>query len=249
MQKLLSLTLYLMLICHCPFIRSEDLSSNITGVTGPTGAKGSTGGTGATGLRGNTGAKGPTGGGTIGTTGPTGATGSTGATGAIGPSILAGTTGGIGSFYSSTTQTMAPNEAVFFENTNAGPTGTAFTFIPGTGVTGTLFIIEQTGYYDISYGVYSAEQFSFSQPPLSGIGLILNGGSLTGSICSILDKFSDAEMSQYTGIFHLDATGTLQLINIGPTALNLFPPSASFDPTFSNVNTSAYINIQFLMSD
>jgi hypothetical protein len=208
----------------------------------PPGAMGDPGATGPTGPTGPTGATGQTGASGVGGTGAPGATGSPGNTGAPGP------TGGVvspsfGSFYSTTAQLPGVSGTIFFENANCGPTGSAFAFTLGSDT----FEILLPGFYAISYGVFSggtpAGLFTFP-----AVGLVFNSSLLPGSAFFPFDSNTNAYSTSFAGIFFLGVTGTLQLINMGPTGalpMVLIPPSTDVNLQAAT-NTTAYINIELL---
>lgn len=211
--------------------------SGPTGPTGATGAKGPTGQgapgiTGATGATGFPGAVGPAGStgpnGSSGATGPTGGMGLTGATGVAAPSL--------GAFYSTTAQLLQPFEPVSFEHNAFGVIGSAFSFSPNT-----TFMISTTGYYEISYGIFAGTT-GIAVFPVS-VQLELNGKGITGSQFAALDSF-DVFMNSFKAIFFFSQTGPLQLINTLSFAPVVYLPPSEVEDT--PVNTSAYINIQFL---
>lgn len=183
--------------------------------------------------------------GATGPTGPRGATGATGNAGLTGAPGPLDTNPSFGSFYSTSFQVVHPGGAVFFGITGAGPIGTAFDFDPGTDTSGSSFIINETGYYAISYGLFPIPTGELGFLP--GVGLNLNSIiDFPGSHYMPADSFGDISMPAFFGIFHLSVTGTLQLINIDILDLLIAPPS--FDGGIP-VNISAYINIQFLDAD
>jgi collagen type VII alpha len=88
-----------------------------TGITGNQGATGATGSQGAQGITGVTGSTGPTG--PTGNQGPQGATGSTGPTGATGSTGIGALLGYYGSFFDTTTQTIASTTTAYPININS----------------------------------------------------------------------------------------------------------------------------------
>jgi hypothetical protein len=183
-----------------------------------------------------------------GATGPTGAAGVTGAPGSTGSMGPPGPPGSgslpqFGSFYSTSAQTIGTGGAIFFENANSGPIGNAFSFTPAPGLVGQIFTINETGYYEISYGIFGSDAII----PDTAIELTLNSNGITGSQLYPLDSGNGLIMSAFTGIFHLGMTGQLRLINNSSSVLQITQPS-SFVPS-TPVNTSAFINIRFLNPD
>lgn len=240
---------------HCSSSSShESHKRGATGPTGPTGATGprgdpgpagSTGPRGATGLTGSTGPTGPSGPtgltGATGASGPTGSTGSQGTTGAPGATGLVGLSPSFGSFYSSNDQFILQNQAVYFEKENFPQVGNAFSYTPAVG--STIFTINQTGYYEISYGAFGGDS-------LPGMALKYNSSILPGSEYVPVDAFFfPYSMASFSAMFHFSVTGSLSLINISTiNVLNIFPPAEFAFPT-SNVQNSTYFNIIFLRPD
>jgi hypothetical protein len=188
--------------------------------------------------------------GPTGPTGPTGARGATGNTGSTGPTGPLSTSPSFGSFYSTIEQTVPLGGAVFFETAGAGPIGTAFSFDPGTDITGSSFLIDETGFYAISYGLFAGVTGGLpgNQPPSVGLNFNLTG--ITGSYYIAADVNGDIAMPAFMGIFHLGSTGVLQLVNIGQLPLLITPPDSVSGPSGSPpVDVSAYISIQFLEAD
>lgn len=235
MRKKIIIPMLLGLTCLCPSAWSKDLSSELPEVnmrrhhhrhhksSSHHSHKG------ATGPRGATGATGPT--------GPKGNPGATGATAAFIPPSF-------GSFYSTSIQTVPPFGPIFFENTNSGPIGTAFTFTPGVGPLGEIFTIVEPGFYAISYGVWGQ---NLVISPDVGIALLLNGSIVPGSDYFPHDTEGDLNMAGLSGIFHL-SKGFLQLRNITSETFVISSPFID-GLTKAPVDTSAYINIQFLSPD
>lgn len=218
-------------------------ATGITGAMGPSGVIGATGSTGPTGPNGSTGPNGPPG--FAGATGPGGSTGSTGSMGVTGTATFLAPS--LGAFYSTRQQMLgASGDAIFFEHTNAPITGTAIAFTPGVGPAGETFTINQTGFYEISYGAFSVQTSTTGQ---GSIALSFNGSilpSLFGSTDQINDSQGDAVMAAFEGIYHFATPGSLKLVNSDDHAITITPPSSLFDIA---VDTSVYINIKFLNSD
>ncbi|MEC0247226.1 collagen-like protein, partial [Paenibacillus chitinolyticus] len=167
-----------------------DGSTGATGADGATGATGADGATGATGVDGATGATGADG--ATGATGADGATGATGPTGATGADGTAGT--GLTSFASrrNTGGTTVTAGGLVPFNTAGVQYGTAITFSPTEPTT--TFLINEPGYYRVSFLIYtgtlsllSSVSASFSgtavpQPSATVFSLALAGSVLTGDL-------------------------------------------------------------------
>jgi hypothetical protein len=207
-----------------------------TGPTGPRGMNGKNGATGPTGVTGSSGLPGFAATGSTGPTGPAGATGQTGVTGSVGTT---GNPNSFGSFYSTVTQTLFAGEPITFERNAFGVIGDAFTFSPNT-----TFNIGTTGYYQISYGAFARTLNSGSDQ--ATLELYLNGQGITGSQFFTGDSDTDSLMPSFKAIFFFSQTGPMQLINTNDfeaSQTEYVPPSSLVS---TPVNTSVYINIQFL---
>ncbi|MDX2175154.1 MAG: hypothetical protein SF028_01670, partial [Candidatus Sumerlaeia bacterium] len=159
-----------------------------TGATGATGPQGPTGATGATGPQGPTGATGATG-----PQGPTGATGETGPTGPAGPEGPSGDSGGLyipsAAFVTSNVRSVNAKTDLFNNyltvpgsGSTVGPSpwahslrdgqidtlSTSFMlpsdFVPGSGVSFTLYLAERTegtnGLYDLTFHFFNQKEFT-----------------------------------------------------------------------------------------
>lgn len=126
----------------------------VTGATGPMGptgpANGPSGPTGATGVAGPTGATGPAG---AGVTGATGVAGPAGATGPTGPAGAGGAQGYFGSYYDTTTQSLASTTTAYPITVNSidGQLGVSITDDPLDGHSRLTFAY--AGTYNIQYSI------------------------------------------------------------------------------------------------
>ncbi len=192
-----------------------------TGATGPSGATGPTGTTGPSGATGPTGATGPSGAtGPTGATGPSGATGPTGATGPSGPTGPTGATGSTGptgpccradqilTAYSTPAKPGTNGGALVFDQ-NGLINGTAITHTAGSA----NIVLQQTGYYSVSFSTTLAPQKNESLPVSITLGMKLNGSDVPGAaviqILHISQSSENVAMSQIIKVTTVPSTLTI----------------------------------------
>jgi len=189
---------------------SKKCKQSIQGPPGPTGPSGPTGPTGS-----STGVTGPTG--PIGPTGPTSSTGSTGPTGPTGPVPF---NSFVWAYYTNATaQTVNANFGVMFST--ATVVGADISFAP----TSTMFTINTTGDYEVTYGVYPGDDAGVALIPTLGLTLstppTIPAAYLPGTFYALISSIPAGSptaggMQTLTAVVSATAGQVLQLFNLQP---------------------------------